>query len=1599
MTPTVAAPAAVAAVAPGGQVCSSVAGTAVLDQWCSHNCRNGFCPTDRCACVVSEQGEPAQALGGAALSFAKAPDAPVAAATVGAGCRSVSRTNALVDAVADKWCYDNCAIGFCPEDKCECDAATKAATTDATPLMVLPVAPTEAEAASPLASTTKAATSEAAAAEADAAATSAEAEAAEAAAKAAIEEASAAAAAAAAADPNAIAAAEAADEVIAVADEDAVADALAPDEDPDAPDAPVLPEAPLVPGTPGYKEATLEGPAYPTPPEVPAAPAVGVVPAVPQISPAAVPAVPVAVAGLPDAPVVPGTPGYQETKLEGPAVPAMPASVSAPNLDPPPMPDALKNPFAAGEAAAALAPAAAAPQAMPLSVSSPAEAAKAVADQHAADAAKALAAAKAAMEEASQFAADAAKAVDEQKANGGATPSPAPTWNKAASESASDAAEVGNVMVAANDAARKALEAGIKATRREGLKSAAGYIKAAEDAKAKAEEAQAATAEATQAAQAATEILTEGAVQAAAKAAKASSFSDELAKANDAAFKELNEKNSAAAEAAMDELSVDPTNMDAEARHAAHHSRNSSKRGNSTQGQQDVAVVVLKGKPRHQGSGHNNSKSGGSSKTRSHHYGAEVPEPEDDTSGVSLLRNGSVHYGKVAKKEAEANKEHTHLNGTTHINGTTLHNAKAHNGTVVHHVSNASSAHHNSSKAEVKEAKEARAAADAKEAAAEERNMKAREHKKAAEAKAEKQLAEAKLETAHAETEALKAAAEEAKARAEIKQAERAEAEAEAATAEAKIRAQKAEAEAAAAAEERQRAEVSRAKVDAAAAQTAAAEQANSDLARHFKEKMQLKKKSRDEALEARKQPRPASSAGPLAGQRCRATTSSNHNLDAWCDSNCKVGFCPEDKCMCETPAEELAVEDATAEDDADVDAADDAAVSEAIAAADAATAAADAAEAAATAAENALLPQGLPAPEAPPAPTSDGPEPTPEPPCTENPGLCGPTNGTGASQQPQQELTDQALMDIVTKAEAEPSPAPAEASPAPEVGDVLAAKAAPASTDAPEPTPEPPCTENPGLCGPTTDSTKPEGSAPQGESPQGASPGGTSPGGEAPQGFELKAAASTQTSVADAALRITDAGFEAPPSRLEAAPAVLGDEDGHSNWKVVTPLDAAPPAADVPAAAAAVPVPVPVPVPVLPVVPVVPVATTIPVPVVPAVPAVPVVPAVPAAAPAVAPTAVTPLPFYVDAAAAAAAQAAAAVMPLAAPQVPVVEAAVVPAPVDLNYSPQKLPFEHAIIGYWGTGANTPFEYMEGKSMEGPTVADALVKGYNVINVAYADQFTVNGSFQLHTDMCPEYNDTPDRAHECAQHKDTVSRAANTTSASWRYLLSFGGKNGAAPYMSALLKAEERAAQEQVFADGFLARYAELKAKYGFDGIDLSVESGLATPLLSAFRTVFKTLHAQGEIVSLAPETPSLNPAEMDSFFEGSFNSYAPLVDTSIIDSVSWVAPRLYNDALPQRSNVSKYVSSLREGRELEWDGRQIKIDIPPSKLVLGHPASAEAAPARELDSWQKDPNALVDHYRSSPELLATAGVMAWSIGHDYGSGWKWVTAAKQIWQ
>ena len=82
---------------------------------------------------------------------------------------------------------------------------------------------------------------------------------------------------------------------------------------------------------------------------------------------------------------------------------------------------------------------------------------------------------------------------------------------------------------------------------------------------------------------------------------------------------------------------------------------------------------------------------------------------------------------------------------------------------------------------------------------------------------------------------------------------------------------------------------------------------------------------------------------------------------------------------------------------------------------------------------------------------------------------------------------------------------------------------------------------------------------------------------------------------------------------------------------------------------------------------------------------------------------------------------------------------------------------------------------------------------------------------------------------------------------------------------------------------------------------------------------------------------------------------------------------------------------------KLDWDGTELEIKIPPSKIVLGYPATQAAAPVHALPEWET-PEGLLALYRSSPELMATRGVMTWSVGHDHSNGWKWIRAVRQIW-
>ena len=95
---------------------------------------------------------------------------------------------------------------------------------------------------------------------------------------------------------------------------------------------------------------------------------------------------------------------------------------------------------------------------------------------------------------------------------------------------------------------------------------------------------------------------------------------------------------------------------------------------------------------------------------------------------------------------------------------------------------------------------------------------------------------------------------------------------------------------------------------------------------------------------------------------------------------------------------------------------------------------------------------------------------------------------------------------------------------------------------------------------------------------------------------------------------------------------------------------------------------------------------------------------------------------------------------------------------------------------------------------------------------------------------------------------------------------------------------------------------------------------------------------------------------------------------------------------------LTQYVESLNAGHKIEWDGKLLEIKVPANKMVLGHPATPAAAPARKPPEWQADPEKLAAKYKETPALMATKGVMTWSVGHDYSNGWAWVKAMKTIW-
>jgi chitinase len=113
--------------------------------------------------------------------------------------------------------------------------------------------------------------------------------------------------------------------------------------------------------------------------------------------------------------------------------------------------------------------------------------------------------------------------------------------------------------------------------------------------------------------------------------------------------------------------------------------------------------------------------------------------------------------------------------------------------------------------------------------------------------------------------------------------------------------------------------------------------------------------------------------------------------------------------------------------------------------------------------------------------------------------------------------------------------------------------------------------------------------------------------------------------------------------------------------------------------------------------------------------------------------------------------------------------------------------------------------------------------------------------------------------------------------------------------------------------------------------------------------------------------------------------------------ALTYIAPQMYNNGRPL-GDIEKYIDSMQSNAVIQWDGKSLVLNVPSSKLVFGYPAQPGAAPSGPSQSWEMPGSSLASKYRSSQKLMATGGVMTWSIGWDASRGWSWINAVKRIW-
>merc|ERR1719206_630877 len=188
------------------------------------------------------------------------------------------------------------------------------------------------------------------------------------------------------------------------------------------------------------------------------------------------------------------------------------------------------------------------------------------------------------------------------------------------------------------------------------------------------------------------------------------------------------------------------------------------------------------------------------------------------------------------------------------------------------------------------------------------------------------------------------------------------------------------------------------------------------------------------------------------------------------------------------------------------------------------------------------------------------------------------------------------------------------------------------------------------------------------------------------------------------------------------------------------------------------------------------------------------------------------------------------------------------------------------------------------------------------------------------------------------------------------------------------------------FIDNLAEGIMNITDEYGFDGVDFDIEHRSGDYVLCAelIATVMNTLHAHKLKVSMAPQMTNVYP-DLSTVSAG-FNELAPLIAMENATVLQWVQVQMYNTwgAVETVSYAEQYTAELVKGYNVTADGKTYFVQVPPSQLLLGYPASPRGAGSGYIEPSKL--KAMYSDLKSSGYDIA--GFMTWSIGWDQQNNW-----------